>query len=35
VSNLRTAKAVRVMAAFAVLAGPLTAMATNGYFSHG
>lgn len=35
-SNLKTVKVVRVMAAFAVLAGPLTAaMATNGYFSHG
>ena len=35
-SNLKTVKAVRVMAAFAVLAGPMTAaMATNGYFSHG
>ena len=35
-SNLKTVKAVRVMAALAVLAGPMTAaMATNGYFSHG
>ena len=35
-SNLKTVKAVRAMAAFAVLAGPMTAaMATNGYFSHG
>lgn len=34
--NLTTVKTVRAMAAFAVLAGPMTAaMATNGYFSHG
>ncbi|MDP2449420.1 MULTISPECIES: OmpP1/FadL family transporter [Comamonadaceae] len=32
----KTAKAVRNLAAFAIIAGPLTAaMATNGYFSHG
>ncbi len=35
-SKSKTAKAVRNLAALAVLAGPMTAaMATNGYFSHG
>ena len=34
--NLKTVKAVRAMATFAVMAVPMTAaMATNGYFSHG